>query len=188
MRQLKSLQKRKGVNKMKFFNMLTTFKAEPCLLDVQDPQNILFKFFILNLNDELNKVKMPIRLYAQEFYNFKNIRDFDYFQATENFPVFSKKAKDILEKYLIDQMDFYPCTIIVDQHKIEAFIGKIKIYKKLFNRVNDFKIEFIGNNIDNDFIIRDSEMEHLYVVTENFKKKCEDNNLAILFKEFLLMG
>ncbi|STR44798.1 hypothetical protein [Iodobacter fluviatilis] len=167
------------------FTMQNTSKTERSLLDLKDQNGDILKYFVLGLNVSKFQKGVCLKLKAQEFFNLTNIEDYDFFQPTMPFPVFSCHAKEVIEACTND-IDFVPCEIFINGIFVKAFAGRILNFKPVFVREGEYAIkvrnEFIPS--ENDFIIRDSENEQFYFVTERFRKLCSDSKLKIRFIDF----
>ncbi|WP_255991108.1 hypothetical protein [Chitinolyticbacter albus] len=165
--------------------MQSTNKSEQCLLDIKDHNGDILKYFALGIELEKFRGAKTLKLRAQSFFNPNNIRDFDFFQPTLPFPVFSTKAKEIIAPKT-DDIEFISCTIAVEDTTIEAFAGRILNRKPLFERVDDYSIKLqdkVKLN-EEDLIVRDSSNEQFYIVSEKFRDLCLAENLRISFIEF----
>ncbi|WP_145929351.1 hypothetical protein [Chromobacterium vaccinii] len=173
---------------MKIYSMYSTEKSEFSLIDIKDKNGDVMDFFMLGIENERFK-KTHLNATAQSFFKKENISNFDYFEPTMAFPIFSEKANNILHDNLKSQLEAYKIKIRVEDEFIDAYAGRILNRKPIFERVDDYKIQIRQDcQIEsNDLIIRDISNPQFFFATELFKKICMDFGLKIKFKDFSLM-
>ncbi|MEN7433006.1 hypothetical protein VA599_19865 [Chromobacterium sp. TRC.1.1.SA] len=173
---------------MKIYSMYSTEKSEFSLIDIKDKNGEIMDFFMLGLENERLK-RTHFSAVAQSFFKVENINEFDYFEPTMAFPVFSEKAANLLQNTLKAQMETYKLKIRVKDESIETYAGRILNRKPVFERIDDYKIQVKKDfQIEkNDLIIRDINNPQFFFATELFKNTCKDFALKIKFKEFSLM-
>ncbi|WP_156187857.1 hypothetical protein [Chromobacterium sp. LK11] len=174
---------------MKIYSMYTTGKSENSLLDLKDPNGLILDHFMLGIESKNFKNGHPLNVTAQYFFTPETIKNYDYFEPTMAFPIFSDHAINSIGEVIRPQMATHPCRIKIGAHTFDAHAGIILNRKPVFERVDDYEIQ-IRKDIQitqDDLIIRDIDNPQFFFVTDTFKKMCQNHELNIKFQEFSLM-
>ncbi|WP_146176726.1 hypothetical protein [Chromobacterium sp. Panama] len=174
---------------MKIYSVYTTGKCENALLDLKDPNGVILDHFMLGIESNNFKNGHPLNVTAQSFFTPETIKNYDYFEPTMAFPIFSDHAINSIGEVISPQMEIHPCRIKIGAHTIDAHAGIILNRKAVFERVDDYKIQIQKDAkiTQDDLIIRDINNPQIFFTTESFKTICQTHKLNIKFQEFSLM-
>lgn len=170
------------------FSMQSPHATEQSLLDIKDRDGKFLKYFVLGENGEQLQQIKNMKLSAQNFFTAENMEFIDFFQPTLPFPVFSCRAKAVVEANT-QNIDFINCEIMTQTSIVKAFAGRILNKKPVFERIDDYSIKIRDNykNQEDDMIVRDIDNEQFYFVTARFRAVCLEAGLNIEFIKFSML-
>jgi hypothetical protein len=153
----------------------------------------LFRFFKMNQGKDESIKNINMEFVSGKGYTLKNIEKTDYI-FTFSAGLFSKKFVDCAGKLLKDEMKFFPCKVICKGVVFDWYAAQVIhlfpiVEKKLSNydlSSGDVASEVIKYRKDieeNFYTARDSEIITEFVVTDLFKKLCEEKKLLIDIKD-----
>ena len=178
------------------FILNSTIFSPYALIDIEKFRKIYYDFFIKLEGDGKFLNFTTIKFKAQEGFTKNNIREEDFLNCSTPLPVFSERFVRSVSKELVNDLQFYPCTVVCDGNNYNFFIGKILRYELLINEeLSDYRLLCDGTKIisrvkynekiknEEIFIARDIKELYIFLVNENFKHLIESKGLNIKFKD-----
>jgi hypothetical protein len=159
----------------------------------QSSHKELFLFFKMNKGEEESIKKINMEFIAGKGYTLKNIVKTDYI-FTFSALLFSKKFVDCARETLKDEMKFFPCKVICKGVSLDWYAAqvvylfpivdkKLSTYDLSRGDVASEVIKYRKDIEEKFYTARDSEIIYEFVVTDLFKKLCEENGLLIDIRE-----
>ena len=150
----------------------------------------IFLFFVMDRGDEEKIRRRRLEFIAGTGYTLDNIVKTDYINCPTA-PLFSKKFVEKMGTVLKEELQFFPCTLICKNVSLDWYAARIirripiidreaSTYTTLTDgeKVLDFP-KYRRDVEEKFFIARDTENIAYYVVSEQFKNLCIDNELLI---------
>jgi predicted small secreted protein len=167
-------------------------------IEIQGSWITINKYFVKNIDNEKIKYLNKITAIPQSGITKKLLSELDYLGDVTGkcVPVFSKRFIEKMNEHLNNFVEFFPCTVILNENDYLFYIAQIKNKyavidleksgkRKLTDGSNILDLPvIIKNEIDEKLlIIRDAEYENHVIVSELFKKIVEENKLKVGFME-----
>jgi hypothetical protein len=178
---------------MNLYYIHSSANVEGDVVDIQDGQRRIADYFIWNTNDGKFLKFTKARGKAQEYLTELEISTCDYLDSNISIPIFSQRARDILEEAIPDELEFHEIEIITPMKNFIYFLGKCRKYLKLLNKqASEYRPLTDGSLIlsrpaykietaEDFFIARDSDESQIFVASQKFVDLCKKNNLKIEF-------
>jgi hypothetical protein len=184
---------------LKLYEIGTTLFHPDCRAIVKGDYSLhkeLFLFFEMNLGNEEKIKKLKIEFDAGKGYTLKNIANTDYI-STASALLFSRRFVNSIGEVLKNEMQFFPCKVICRGSALNWYMAKIThlfpvIDKELstyYTSVGNRMLKWVKYRTDIEeqfYVARDSEETTFFVVSDLFKKLCEENDIMIEIKEPLI--
>lgn len=150
-----------------------------------------FKYFIENKEINFSKHLYPT-LIAQTGYSENFIKQLDFINCVLPIPIFSQRFVETIGNKIEDELQFYPCSILVRNKKIDFYIGKIIKYKEIIDLKHSGRRQltdgtfipdipyFYKRQKEDYYIIRDSTYKSHYIVSDFFKQLCMNLKMSFL--------
>ena len=163
------------------------------LVDISDKQNRISSYFIWNEGDGKFLKFTKLQGIAQDFISENEMRHSDYLDCNMSLPIFSKKARDILQRGMPDEMEFHDLAIVKNNQRFDFAICKCLKYVQLVNSsastyaaltdgMPALSKPVLNATCDTDFFIaRDSVERQVFAVSQKLIDICKMNDLHILF-------
>lgn len=179
-----------------WYFLQTSTNKKSTLIELEGSYEKIRNFFLSNGKDEMFEKYLGLTAIAQKGFTNKMLNELDYLEDIRmgNIPVFSERFKRIMEPYLTNIVDFYPCQINLNDNlyrfyavRIKNIIPIIDYEKSGYRTLTDGSkivsepIIIKGNINPNILIIRDSKYKSTVVVSEVFKQIVESKKLKVNF-------
>lgn len=180
---------------MKLYYLQGNARLGDARVDISDKQNRISGYFIWNDNDGKFLNFSVVSGIAQEGLSEETVLNSDYLPCNMSIPIFSERAKSALEREISDEVKFYPLMIDVNGKKINFVICKtLKYFSIIDSDASHYRTLRDGTailtqpvfkrDIGEEFhIARDIKEKQVVVVSEKFRKHCDENGLLIDFIE-----
>ncbi|EFO1362400.1 hypothetical protein RCN32_17060 [Escherichia marmotae] len=172
------------------FYYLSSMEWNGDLISFPDSKGRLFDFFIQDKGDGLFLQYTKPKGIAQENFSVERMKNADYLPAVTGIPIFSVRAKKILEMRIPGKINFYECVIDCKGNDNIFFMGKVNDYlplisqsESLFRKLSDNRDVIFKPFFDYKepfFIARDNTYRNYLVVSEEFVKICKEENIRMI--------
>lgn len=178
---------------MKVYELVQRSHPDDDMLKIIDGSRRIYKYFVLNEGDGgFLKFSTP-KAQAQEYFDWEKFRSLDFLEANIPVPIFSDRARVVLEKNFSSEIQFFPLEISTMECGARLNLCKITTYrtivdqnKSTFSNLTDGSKILAHAKYYSDFdkpfnIARDISTPSQVVVSERFVNLCQSENLSIDF-------
>jgi len=150
----------------------------------------VFLFFTMDRGNEEQIQRRQLEFVAGEGYNLENIVKTDFIYCPIAL-LFSEKFVEKVGDVLKEELQFFPCKLICKEKSLDWYIAKIirripmidreaSTYTTLTDGEKVLEFPKYRRDVEEKFFIaRDTENIAYYVVSEQFKNLCTENELLI---------
>lgn len=177
---------------LKLYRITTTINHPDNMAGFCKNDKEIFAFFKLHKGDEEKIRRRDLNFEAGKGYTLKNISKTDFINCPSAL-LFSEKFVKVLGKQLEEEMQFIPCNLICEKNNFKWYAAQLKrrisvidekatIYRNLMDGEKVIQFARYRKDVSTPFFIaEDTKYSSYYVVSELFKKLCEENNIYINF-------
>jgi hypothetical protein len=175
------------------YSLITPINKSNAIIDLEKNNNKILDFFQSNILTDANFLE--IVFLAQKGYNKENITKADFLNTSCGIIVFSKTAKEVMERETIKDIDFYPCIVKCNGENYEFYAVKIKTYENIINKeasiyrnLSDGRKVimlpvFLNLEYNKFYFAKDSDFKHIYCVSEKTANLIDKYELNIKLKK-----
>ena len=180
---------------MQLYRVASTLFHPYCYAIIKDSayDDEISKFFGMNLGNKEEIEEISMEFVANKGYTLDNIAKTDYIFSFSAL-LFSKKFVDTIGDFLKNEMQFFPCKVICQGIALDWYAAQIirllpvvdkkaSIYRKICRERCLDLAKYRTDIIDPFYIARDDSEISRFVVSDEFRKLCNNNGIMIDFLE-----
>ncbi len=172
------------------YQLRTITKKSDAIIDLKSNSSKIFNYFVSNEGDGNFLNFTTVSFTTQDGYTIEDLKKSDFLQPSSNILVFSKKAKELIDLEVGNELIFYPCIVYYRNEKFDFFVCKITSYEFLVNdKTSKFRTLTDGREVlsfpvfnrteENFYIAKDQKFKHIYAISEKFANLINEHKLNI---------
>lgn len=177
---------------MKIYRLQSRVEVEGELISINDGSSRISRYFVQNVGSGEFLQFTTARGSAGYPYSVASMSETDFLEAVLPIPIFSARAKAVLQAPLAGEMDFHPIVISVGGQEVDFYLGRTNVTCALLDEAKSTYRLLAGARIpDTDIynkvidalflIARDAKYPARLAVSERFVELCNAANLNIGF-------